>query len=128
MGGECSYYACMPSKALLRPPEALAAARLVPGAAEAVTGTIDVGRAFWHRDQVTGGLDDSGQVDWLAEHDIELVRGHAHVAGPWRDRRGRAHDRLRAAPDRDRVGAVDPAHPRPRCGRVLDEPGGDLDA
>jgi pyruvate/2-oxoglutarate dehydrogenase complex dihydrolipoamide dehydrogenase (E3) component len=81
VGGECSYYACMPSKALLRPPEALAAARLVPGAAEAVTGTIDVGRAFWHRDQVTGGLDDSDQVDWLAEHDIELVRGHAHVAG-----------------------------------------------
>ena len=62
MGGECSYYACMPSKALLRPPEALAAARLVPGAAEAVTGTIDVERAFWHRDQVTSGLDDSGQA------------------------------------------------------------------
>jgi pyruvate/2-oxoglutarate dehydrogenase complex dihydrolipoamide dehydrogenase (E3) component len=82
VGGECSYYACMPSKALLRPPEALAAARLVPGAAEAVTGTIDVQRAFWHRDQVTGGLDDSSQVDWLAEHDIELVRGHAHVSAP----------------------------------------------
>jgi pyruvate/2-oxoglutarate dehydrogenase complex dihydrolipoamide dehydrogenase (E3) component len=82
VGGECSYYACMPSKALLRPPEALAAARLVPGAAEAVTGTIDVQRAFWHRDQVTGGLDDSSQVDWLAEHDIELVRGRAHISAP----------------------------------------------
>ena len=82
VGGECSYYACMPSKALLRPPEALAAARLVPGAAEAVTGALDVERAFWHRDQVTGGLDDSTQVDWLAEHGIELVRGHARVAGP----------------------------------------------
>jgi pyruvate/2-oxoglutarate dehydrogenase complex dihydrolipoamide dehydrogenase (E3) component len=82
VGGECSYYACMPSKALLRPPEALAAARLVPGAAEAVTGAIDVERAFWHRDQVTGGLDDSGQADWLSQHEVELVRGHARIAGP----------------------------------------------
>ena len=81
VGGECSYYACMPSKALLRPPEALAAARLAPGAAEAVTGAIDVERAFWHRDQVTSGLDDSGQVGWLAERKIELVRGHAHIPG-----------------------------------------------
>src|SRR5437764_7605530 len=62
VGGECSYYACMPSKALLRPPEALHAARLAPGAAEAVTGSIDVDRVFWHRDQVTSGLDDSGQA------------------------------------------------------------------
>jgi pyruvate/2-oxoglutarate dehydrogenase complex dihydrolipoamide dehydrogenase (E3) component len=82
VGGECSYYACMPSKALLRPPEAIAAARLVPGAAEAVTGMIDVERAFWHRDQVTGGLDDSSQEEWLADRDIELVRGRARVAGP----------------------------------------------
>jgi pyruvate/2-oxoglutarate dehydrogenase complex dihydrolipoamide dehydrogenase (E3) component len=81
VGGECSYYACMPSKALLRPPEALAAARLVPGAAEAVTGALDVERAFWHRDQVTGGLDDSSQADYLAEHKIELVRGCAHITG-----------------------------------------------
>src|SRR6478736_1791179 len=82
VGGECSYFACMPSKALLRPPEAVAAARLVPGAAEAVTGAIDVERAFWHRDQVTGGLDDTSQADWLSEHDVELVRGHARIAGP----------------------------------------------
>jgi pyruvate/2-oxoglutarate dehydrogenase complex dihydrolipoamide dehydrogenase (E3) component len=82
VGGECSYFACMPSKALLRPPEAIAAARLVPGAAEAVTGSIDVGRAFWHRDQVTGGQDDSSQEQWLADRDIELVRGTARIAGP----------------------------------------------
>ncbi len=82
VGGECSYFACMPSKALLRPPEAIAAARLVPGAAEAVTGSIDVGRAFWHRDQVTGGLDDSSQEEWLSDRDIELVRGTARVGGP----------------------------------------------
>ncbi len=82
VGGECSYYACMPSKSLLRPPEAIAAARLVPGAAEAVTGTIDVERAFWHRDQVTGNLDDSSQGEWLADRDIELIRGRARVSGP----------------------------------------------
>jgi pyruvate/2-oxoglutarate dehydrogenase complex dihydrolipoamide dehydrogenase (E3) component len=82
VGGECSYFACMPSKALLRPPEALAAARLVPGAAEAVTGTIDAARAFWHRDQVTGGVDDSSQEQWLADRDVELVRGRARIAAP----------------------------------------------
>ena len=84
VGGECSYFACMPSKALLRPPEAIAAARLVPGAAEAVTGAIDVERAFWHRDQVTGGSDDSSQATWLADRDVELVRGRARIAGPGR--------------------------------------------
>ena len=82
VGGECSYFACMPSKALLRPPEAIAAAVLVPGAAEAVTGSIDVERAFWHRDQVTGNLDDSSQETWLADHDVQLVRGRARVTGP----------------------------------------------
>ena len=84
VGGECSYYACMPSKALLRPPEVVAAARLAPGAAEAVTGPIDAGRLFWHRDQVTGDWDDSSQEEWLAEHGIELVRGEAVVRGPGR--------------------------------------------
>jgi pyruvate/2-oxoglutarate dehydrogenase complex dihydrolipoamide dehydrogenase (E3) component len=82
VGGECSYFACMPSKALLRPPEAVAAARLVPGAAEAVTGSIDPARVFWHRDQVTGGGDDSSQETWLQERDIELVRGDATVREP----------------------------------------------
>ncbi|HSD02560.1 MAG TPA: NAD(P)/FAD-dependent oxidoreductase [Gaiellales bacterium] len=82
VGGECSYYACMPSKALLRPAEALAAARLVPGAAEAVTGELDPARVLWHRDQVTGGRDDSSQEKWLADRNIELVRGEAAVREP----------------------------------------------
>jgi pyruvate/2-oxoglutarate dehydrogenase complex dihydrolipoamide dehydrogenase (E3) component len=82
IGGECSYYACMPSKALLRPAEALHAARLVPGAAEAVTGELDPARVFWHRDQVTGNWDDSAQEQWVADRDIELVRAEAVVREP----------------------------------------------
>ena len=58
-GGECSYYACLPTKTLLRPAEVLAAARLAPGAAEAAPGEIDVARVLWWRDQVTDGRDDA---------------------------------------------------------------------
>jgi pyruvate/2-oxoglutarate dehydrogenase complex dihydrolipoamide dehydrogenase (E3) component len=82
VGGECSYYACMPTKALLRPGEALAAARSVPGAAEAVTGPLDVERLFWHRDQVTSGWDDSSQERFLADRDIALVREEGRVSRP----------------------------------------------
>jgi len=81
-GGECSYYACLPTKTLLRPTEVLAAARLAPGAAEAVTGEIDVERVLWWRDQVTDGRDDSWHVGWLADQRAELVRGDARVLRP----------------------------------------------
>ena len=81
-GGECSYYACLPTKTLLRPTEALAAARLAPGAAEAVTGKLDVSRVLWWRDQVTDGRDDSWHADWLADQGAELVRGEARVVRP----------------------------------------------
>ena len=81
-GGECSYYACVPTKTLLRPTEALAAARLAPGAAEAVTGEIDVERVLWWRDQVTDGRDDAWHAGWLAEQGAELVRGEARVLRP----------------------------------------------
>jgi pyruvate/2-oxoglutarate dehydrogenase complex dihydrolipoamide dehydrogenase (E3) component len=86
LGGECSYWACMPSKALLRPLEAIAAARLAPGAAEAVTGAADLERLFWHRDQAVSGWDDSRLVEFLAERNIELVRGTGHVVEPRRMR------------------------------------------
>jgi len=79
-GGECSYYACIPTKTLLRPTEALAAAKLAPGAAEAVTGELDVERVFWWRDQVTSGRDDSWHEGWLGDQDATLVRGEARVA------------------------------------------------
>ncbi len=75
VGGECSYYACMPSKALLRPAEALAEVRRVPGAAEAVTGDLNVESALRRRDEVIHDLDDSGQLPWLEERGIELFRG-----------------------------------------------------
>ena len=81
-GGECSYFACMPTKGLLRPAEALAAARRVPGAAEAVTGDLDAARLFWHRDQITSGLDDSSQAEWLESKGAELVRGQAQIREP----------------------------------------------
>jgi dihydrolipoamide dehydrogenase len=81
VGGECSYYACMPSKALLRPAEALAEARRVPGAAQAVTGRLDVDAVLARRDQVTGGLGDSGQVPWLDSRGVTLIRGHGRLDG-----------------------------------------------
>jgi pyruvate/2-oxoglutarate dehydrogenase complex dihydrolipoamide dehydrogenase (E3) component len=81
LGGECSYWACMPSKALLRPGAVLAAVRRVPGAREAVTGTIDVDAALARRDSVAGHWDDGGQVNWLEGAGGTLVRGHGRLAG-----------------------------------------------
>ena len=81
VGGECSYYACMPSKALLRPAEALAEVRRVPGAAEAVTGELDAEAALARRDEVIHDLDDSVQLPWLEERGIELFRGNGALDG-----------------------------------------------
>jgi NAD(P)-dependent dehydrogenase (short-subunit alcohol dehydrogenase family) len=64
-GGECSYWGCIPSKTLLRPGDVLAAARRVPGAAEAITGRLDVPAAFARRDYMTSGWHDDGQARWL---------------------------------------------------------------
>ena len=81
VGGECSYYACMPSKALLRPAQALAEARRVPGAAEAAQAQLDVTAVLQRRDEVVHELDDSSQLPWLEEHAVTLVRGHGTVVG-----------------------------------------------
>ena len=81
VGGECSYYACMPSKALLRPAEVLAEVRRVPGAAEAVTGELDPEAALARRDEVIHDLDDSTQLPWLEERGIELLRGSGALDG-----------------------------------------------
>ncbi|WP_104127042.1 NAD(P)/FAD-dependent oxidoreductase [Cryobacterium sp. Y57] len=81
VGGECSYWACMPSKVLLRSGAALAAARRVPGAAEAVTGSIDVRATLKQRDSITSNWKDDGQAQWLESAGIGLVRGHARLTG-----------------------------------------------
>ncbi len=81
LGGECSYWACMPSKVLLRGPELVAAARLAPGVAEAVEGSLDLERLFWWRDQVVEGWDDASHADWLASLGVDVRRGQGRVVG-----------------------------------------------
>lgn len=81
VGGECSYWACMPSKALLRPGEALEALSRVPGAKEAVSGAIDVQAALARRDAMSANWDDAGQVSWLHSVGVDLIRGHARFVG-----------------------------------------------
>ncbi|MDT0269770.1 NAD(P)/FAD-dependent oxidoreductase [Streptomyces sp. DSM 44915] len=82
VGGECSYWACMPSKALLRPPAALAAARAVPGARAAAHGSLAVDEVLASRNAFASGWQDDGQVSWLASVGVELVRGQGRLTGP----------------------------------------------
>jgi pyruvate/2-oxoglutarate dehydrogenase complex dihydrolipoamide dehydrogenase (E3) component len=81
VGGECSYWACMPSKALLRPYEALAEARRVPGAAEAATGALDVPAVLRRRDEIIHDLDDEPQLPWLEDRHVTLFRGYGTLTG-----------------------------------------------
>jgi dihydrolipoamide dehydrogenase len=81
VGGECSYWACLPSKILLRPGEALAEARRVPGAVSAVIGAIDVDVVLDRRDEIVSDWDDAPQVQWVEGHDGIVVRGHARFVG-----------------------------------------------
>jgi pyruvate/2-oxoglutarate dehydrogenase complex dihydrolipoamide dehydrogenase (E3) component len=81
VGGECSYWACVPSKTLIRPGDVLAAARRVPGAAEAVTGRLDAAAAFAQRDYMTSGWSDQGALGWVESEGIELVRGTGRLDG-----------------------------------------------
>ena len=78
VGGECSFYACMPSKALLRPAELAAEARRVPGVG---VGELDVAAVLARRDEVVHDLDDSSMLPWLEERGVELVRGHGRLDG-----------------------------------------------
>jgi dihydrolipoamide dehydrogenase len=91
VGGECSFYACMPSKGLLRPAQALSEARRVPGAAQAATGELDVRAVLERRDEIVHGLSDDAQLPWLQERGISLVRGDGALAG---ERRVQVGDRM----------------------------------
>ncbi len=84
VGGECSYWACMPSKALLRPGTALHGAQTVPGAEEAVTGTLDTAAVLKRRDYFTSNWQDDSQVKWVEDTGIDLIRGHGWITGPRR--------------------------------------------
>jgi dihydrolipoamide dehydrogenase len=81
VGGECSYWACIPSKALLRPGSALEDARSVEGAREAVSGKLNAAGVFKRRDYFVSDWNDAGQAKWLDHASIALVRGHGSLAG-----------------------------------------------
>src|SRR6476660_2573681 len=81
VGGECSYWACMPSKALLRPGTALHGAQTVPGAEEAVTRVLDAEAVLKRRDYFTSNWQDDSQVKLVEDTGIELLRGHGRLTG-----------------------------------------------
>jgi pyruvate/2-oxoglutarate dehydrogenase complex dihydrolipoamide dehydrogenase (E3) component len=79
LGGECSYYACIPSKTLLRPGEAIDAALAAPGAAQAIHGRADAAAALGWREYMVSAYDDAGQVKWAGEAGIDLIRGVGRI-------------------------------------------------
>lgn len=81
VGGECSYWACVPSKAMLRPVTAVADARRVGGAREAVTGPVDAQATFARRDWWVSSWNDEGQANFLKGIGADLIRGHGRLAG-----------------------------------------------
>ncbi|MFI1018537.1 dihydrolipoyl dehydrogenase family protein [Streptomyces sp. NPDC020965] len=82
VGGECSYWACMPSKALLRPVIARADARRTPGLRQSVQGPLDAEAVLAHRDDYTSHWKDDGQVSWLESTGADLYRGRGRLDGP----------------------------------------------
>jgi pyruvate/2-oxoglutarate dehydrogenase complex dihydrolipoamide dehydrogenase (E3) component len=88
IGGECSFYACMPSKALLRPADVLAEARRVPGVPADEDSRLEPAAILARRDEVIHGRDDAGQLPWLEEREIALYRGEGRFVGERRVRVG----------------------------------------
>jgi pyruvate/2-oxoglutarate dehydrogenase complex dihydrolipoamide dehydrogenase (E3) component len=84
IGGECSYYACMPSKALLRPADVLAEAKRIPGVPVGGDAELDPAAVLARRDAAIHDLDDSGQLPWLEERKIDLFRGPGRIVGDGR--------------------------------------------
>ena len=126
MGGECSFFACMPSKGLLRPGEVLAEVRRVPGAAQAANGDLDVPAVLARRDEIIHDLDDSVMLPWLEERGVRALPrlGPARRREAGRRRRGHARGAARGHPRR-RHDARAAADRRRRGGRPLDQPRGD---
>ncbi len=81
VGGECSYWGCMPSKALLRPGEVMRTLGRTPGVREGVSGAVDIDAALDRRNALAANWDDEGQVSWLESAGVELIRGHGRLAG-----------------------------------------------
>src|SRR5438477_12911319 len=79
VGGECSYWACMPTKTMLRATELVGATRIAPGVA---VPELDLERVFWWRDQVVDGRDDAAQLEWLEAQRAAFVRGSGRVRQP----------------------------------------------
>jgi pyruvate/2-oxoglutarate dehydrogenase complex dihydrolipoamide dehydrogenase (E3) component len=88
IGGECTFYACMPSKALLRPGELLAEVRRIPGVREAVTGDLAVEAVLRRRNEIIHDLDDSSMEPWLADRGVAVVRERGRLDGERRVRAG----------------------------------------
>ena len=131
VGGECSYWGCVPSKALLRPVLAVADARKVDGAREAVDGSICADGVFGRRDRYTTNYDDTGQANWVKATGADLIRGHGRL--------GRTASGCRRHPRRRHRDADGPARrrhlhrqhgraarpPRYRRSAAVDQPAGD---
>ncbi|MXP21909.1 SidA/IucD/PvdA family monooxygenase [Gordonia sp. HNM0687] len=98
VGGECSYWACMPSKGLLGPGAALAAAQALPGARERLSDVApDPSAVLARRDTITSGRDDSSQVEWAQNAGIDVIRGHGRIVGDRKVSVGDRHIRAREA-------------------------------
>ncbi|MCP3063124.1 NAD(P)/FAD-dependent oxidoreductase [Myxococcus sp. K38C18041901] len=82
LGGECSYWACIPSKALLRPGDALWMAKQVPGARETLKGPLVASAVLEHRDAMVSHYKDDSQLKWAEGAKLKVVRGHGKLAGP----------------------------------------------
>lgn len=80
VGGECSYWACMPTKALLRDAAAVRAARALPAAGQALSGHLNPATVLARRDRFAADWSDNGQVEWLQQAGITLVRGHGRIS------------------------------------------------
>jgi len=112
VGGSCSYWACVPSKALLRPHGVLSEARAVAGAREAAAGDLDLPAVLRRRDAAVGDWDDTGQADWLSSAGIDLVRGHGELIAPRRVRVAAADDTVTLLAARHAVAVCTGSAPR----------------